>query len=108
MKIDAEKEGATVANRYDVYGYPTILFVRADGKEVERIIGYLPPEKFRTEIERINRGEDTYESLYLGSTQDRTNLDLALKLARKLDERGDYGDAVEIWERVQGLAEPGS
>jgi tetratricopeptide (TPR) repeat protein len=108
MKIDAEKEGQTFARRYDVHGYPTILFVRAGGKEVERIIGYLPAEEFLAEIERINRGEDTYESLYLGSFQDQSNLDLALKLGLKLDERGDYGDAVEVWERVQGLAEPGS
>lgn len=108
MKIDAEKAGETVARRYNVQAYPTILFVRAGGKEVERIIGYRPAEAFLSEIERINRGEDTYESLYLGSFEDQSNLDLALKLGRKLDERGDYGDAVEVWERVQGLAKPGS
>ncbi len=108
MKIDAEKEGATLAKRYNVHGYPTIFFVRANGKEVERIIGYLPPAEFLAELGRIKRGEDTYESLYLGSEKDPADFDLALKLATKLDDRADYREAVTVWTRVQGLAKPAS
>src|ERR1700741_1302547 len=39
LKIDAEKE-KDLASRYKINLYPTMLVVKADGKEVDRIEGY--------------------------------------------------------------------
>jgi len=53
VKLNAEKEGRREAARYRVQGYPTILFLSADGKEVGRIGGYLPPRPFLEELKDI-------------------------------------------------------
>ena len=41
VRINAEKEGEKVAQRYDVQGYPTVLFVDGSGTVVKRIDGYV-------------------------------------------------------------------
>src|SRR5947208_2761716 len=47
-KIDAEKgEGIDFAKKYNIHGYPTILFVDGDGNEIDRIVGYVPVKDFK-------------------------------------------------------------
>jgi thioredoxin 1 len=41
VRVNAEKGGEKVAARYDVQGYPTVLFVDGSGKVVKRIDGYV-------------------------------------------------------------------
>ena len=36
---------------------PTLVFLDAEGNEVGRILGYMPPSRFLAEIERILPGE---------------------------------------------------
>lgn len=44
--IDAEKgEGVDFATKYNVQGYPTMLILDKDGKELARTMGYIPPEQ---------------------------------------------------------------
>ncbi len=45
LKIDAEKD-VELARRYGVRAYPTMVFIKPDGKILDTIIGYHPPEKF--------------------------------------------------------------
>ena len=52
MKINAEKDLAT-AKKFKVRGYPTILFVSAKGKRVDKIVGYLPPEQFAAKLQDV-------------------------------------------------------
>jgi thioredoxin-related protein len=52
LKVDAEKEGKDLAAKYFVWGYPTILFLDAQGEIYSRVIGYLPPEPFMAEVSK--------------------------------------------------------
>ncbi len=52
LKIDAEKE-ADLATRYKIAAYPTLLLLKPDGTEIDRIVGYRPAGKF---IEAFNAG----------------------------------------------------
>src|SRR5262245_47235756 len=63
-RYDAETEGGRgVAQRYRVRGFPTLVVVDAAGAEVDRLVGYSPPEKFLAEAERIRSGEGTLPAL---------------------------------------------
>ncbi len=53
VRLNAETDGREVAQRFNVDGYPTILFLNASGDEVGRIPGYLEPRPFLSEIEHI-------------------------------------------------------
>jgi thioredoxin-related protein len=43
--VDAEKgEGVEIAAKYHIEGYPTLLILDKDGKELGRQVGYMPAE----------------------------------------------------------------
>ena len=84
IKIDAEKGiGPEQKKKYRVRGYPTILFLNSSGNEIDRIVGYRPPDEFLAELVRIKSGTNTLSSLqskYLGNMDDPS---LELTLAEK-------------------------
>jgi len=49
LKLNADQERA-VAVRYNITGFPTILFVDSAGNEVHRVVGYRPPQAFFAEM----------------------------------------------------------
>lgn len=56
VKLNAEKEGSSLADKYGVNGYPTILFVDANGREVHRITGYEDATDFANELQQVSGG----------------------------------------------------
>jgi thiol:disulfide interchange protein len=53
LKIDAEAEGAKLAEKYEVDGYPTILFIDANGKLLKRIGGYVEGPELAKEMQSV-------------------------------------------------------
>jgi thiol-disulfide isomerase/thioredoxin len=49
LKIDAEKE-RDLARRYKVNAYPTLLLIKPDGTEIDRLVGYRNAAKFTEEF----------------------------------------------------------
>lgn len=93
-------EGKALIEHYKISGFPTIVFVDSDSVEIDRIIGYLPPEKFLSELQRIKRGENTIADFIKRTTQNPDDFDLWKILAGKYEGRGDLPSAVEVWESV--------
>ncbi len=57
LKINAEKgEGTEIAKKYGVTGYPTIVFISADAKEVSRVVGYQDAEPFMRSMKLAGEG----------------------------------------------------
>lgn len=54
IKVDADKNKPLV-KKYNVTGYPTILFLKPNGDEVGRIRGYLPPKQFAQKMKAFVR-----------------------------------------------------
>lgn len=52
VKINAEKEPA-LAGKYGVSGYPTIIFLDSNGNVIRKIPGYLPPDGFLANMNKI-------------------------------------------------------
>lgn len=46
VQMDAEKEGKALAKEYDVKAFPTMVFIKPDGKAVYRIIGSMDANEF--------------------------------------------------------------
>ena len=57
MKVNAEKGGRALAKRFKINSYPTVVFTNSAGVEVDRIVGYLPPDGFISEVRRIRAAE---------------------------------------------------
>ena len=83
-KIDAEKNnGPQQKKKYRVKGYPTILLLDSEGNEIDRIIGYRPPEEFFNELNRIKNRENTLSDLITRYNQSINNSSVKIDLAEK-------------------------
>jgi len=69
IKLNAEKDGETVARKYEVRGFPTILFIDPElfdtetGGVVGRIRGYLPPVPFSEQLQSIAQAQQDFPAL---------------------------------------------
>lgn len=52
VKINAERDTRSAA-KYQVTGYPTILFLDGSGKVLQRIPGYQPPDQFAAAMKNV-------------------------------------------------------
>ncbi len=94
MKIDAEKgEGIELAERYNIRGYPTFVFVNGQGEEVDRVVGYREPDNFLSELERIQSGKNTLPVLLEEFQLNPTSFNTLFKLAKKYQNMDDLGSA---------------
>ncbi len=96
-------EGIDIVNEYTLLGYPTIIFVSGDGKEIDRITGYRPPDVFIEEISRIKENKYTVSDINSRLKNDPSNIELWNKLAEKYEERQDFGSAVDVWETLHEI-----
>jgi thiol-disulfide isomerase/thioredoxin len=102
--IDAEsREGAPIALKYGVASYPTLLFLEPSGDVRDLINGYLPPEPFQAEVQRIKRNEGTISGLRKRVAEQPDDLELRYEYAKKLkavhDLKGYEEQAAFIRER---------
>jgi thioredoxin-like negative regulator of GroEL len=93
LKLDAEKGGAEMATRYGIDSYPTMIFFDGRGNEMERILGYLPQEKFLRRVQRIRSG-DTFLACLRVLEGDPGNVDAIERSVNGLLERSDPEGAI--------------
>ncbi len=105
IKIDAEKE-VDLAARYRITAYPTILLLKADGTEVDRLIGFRPPELFLSEAGDALAGRDAV-SRAKGkvATDPATDASARMDLGAALAQKGRYDEALAefLWCFDHGL-----
>jgi tetratricopeptide (TPR) repeat protein len=93
LKLNAETDGQAAAERFEIETYPTMVFLDAKGDEIERIVGYLPPEKFVAEIRRIRRGDTLFACLD-ELRDDPANVEAIKRAVKGLLERSDPEGAI--------------
>jgi thioredoxin-related protein/Flp pilus assembly protein TadD len=101
IKIDAEKgEGISIAKKYGVAAYPTIVFIRPNGEEIDRILGYVQAEPFLKTVTDYVNGVNTLSAL-LEQLQSKPN-DGALHyaLATKYADRNNSNSASEHFKKL--------
>jgi thiol-disulfide isomerase/thioredoxin len=102
-KIDGEKgEGPSIAQRYAVNAYPTLLIVDGDGKERNRLVGFQQPARFARFLDDTRTGRGTVEGIQALIAKGENTAANRYALAGKLAERGEFTAASA--ELDQGLA----
>ena len=104
MRRDAEKDGAELAARFGVDSYPTMIFLDPAGNEMDRIIGYLPPEAFLGRLERIRTG-DTFLACLRQLEDDPGDVDAIERSVGGLLERSDPEGAISRIEAFHQATE---
>ncbi len=62
LKLDAEKgEGIDLAKRFRIFNYPTVVLLRPDESEIDRVVGYRPAAEFAQILKDYPAGIHTTE-----------------------------------------------
>ena len=93
-------EGKTLIDHYKISGFPTILFVDKDSTEIDRIVGYISPKEFLSELKRIKNGKGTVPDLLSKTKHNPNDFELWTKISSKYEDRGDLQSAYKVWETV--------
>ena len=101
-KVDAEKgEGIDLAKKYNISGFPTIVFIDGNGKEIDRIVGYYPAPEFLQMMKDYNSGVNTTGSLKDMIKKDPNDPEANYKLAeKKINNEGKMDEAKVLLEKV--------
>ena len=104
VKVDAEADTA-LAKSFNISGYPTLVLTDKDGEEIDRIVGYLPPDEFIQKLNDYRNGIGTLEDL-LGRAETETDRELYFEIADKYKYRGGAEEAKTWFQRVIDEGEP--
>jgi TolA-binding protein len=88
------------AARFGVRSFPTILVLRPNGIEVDRIVGFLPPEEFVAGIVNAMSGIGTLEDLRNRLAAKPKDVELLYEVGQKFRWRGDYDKAAAYFREV--------
>jgi thiol-disulfide isomerase/thioredoxin len=112
LKIDAEK-ATDLAKRYKINLYPTLLVLKADGNEVDRIEGFREPPAFTTAFTKILVMAQTGKTGLEQAKEEVANADAdeaqpRFDLARKLVKAGQSAEALKelTWCWDEGKKDP--
>ncbi len=100
--INAEVDTA-VAARYGVRSYPTTLLLKSNGDEIDRFVGYIPPEEFVTSILNAYAGIGTLQYYLEKLKSDPQSAALTYEVGQKYRWQGDYDAAKNYFEQVIAL-----
>ena len=101
-RVDAEKgEGKRISARYQAYSFPTVVFLDANGNEIDRLVGGYGAVDFRRNAELLLAGR-TQLLTTLAKLKAAWNADEALAVANALAPRRDLARLRPIALRLVG------
>lgn len=81
-KLNAEVDTATAA-KYRVKSYPTILLLRSDGTEIDRLVGYSRAPGFIQQVDDYLAGKNTLAALEADAATKGSDPEFVSRLAEK-------------------------
>jgi thiol-disulfide isomerase/thioredoxin len=104
IKLDAEKE-VEIAKRYHVESYPTILFLKNDGSEIDRILAFKQPAEFLEEAKNALAGKDAVDRVKAKMAGKENGPMERERLGQAFAEKGKYEEALAeyLWCFDHGL-----
>ena len=106
-KINAERDSA-VADLYGVSYYPTIVVARANGTEIDRLVGYYPPADFFNEVQLYLQGNETLADYLERLVDEPERVDYNLIVADRYRNRSDWDKALQYYTNVLKFSDPDS
>jgi tetratricopeptide (TPR) repeat protein len=101
LKVDAEKEGAELAKKYKVQGYPTILFIDSAGEVWGTIGGYLPPAPFAEAMTGVIETHKSYPAAVEALKKNPNDGKANASMARVYASRGKLVEATAAVTKME-------
>jgi thioredoxin-related protein len=104
VKINAEKEGKALAQKYGVKGYPTILFINTSGQKEGTIGGYMEPPEFSQEMTKFVTLHKEFPKLVESYKSNPNDAGVAAKLSAAYAGRDEIPKAESILAQAEKLS----
>jgi tetratricopeptide (TPR) repeat protein len=99
VKLNAEKDTVTAA-RYSVSSYPTIMVLKQDGTEMDRVVGYYRAPEFISQVEDYVAGRNTLAAFAAMEPDSGSDPGYVARLADRFLYHGQNDEAQKRYERV--------
>ncbi len=103
-KLNAEQD-TLAAEEYHVMAYPMLVMINPDGTEVDRIVGYLPPDEFLETLDNYQQGIGTLADL-LKQAESSEDRGMYFEIADKYKYSGRSDQAIDWYEKVIDMGDP--
>lgn len=106
VHYDGEVEpGREAARELRIAGFPTLVALAQDGREIDRLQGYQGAREFINWLGKVSIDSETEESLQARVTAGGGDAEAVLVLARRQVRRGQEDQAEANFERARNLAQ---
>ncbi len=108
IKVNPEKD-RVAERKFKVYSYPTMIIIKPDGSELDRILGFRTAAQMVEELGNLKKGIGTLDDLRgkygKFNTEDRAEVkfDLMSRMMSKYIARADYPKALELVDEIVRL-----
>ena len=101
-EVDTESEkGKPIAEQFGVTGLPALIVLNADGSVRDRWLGYLKPDDFIQEIQRIVDNDGTIDAMKRAIEADPNDLEQRYRLLQKYQMLSDIMGYAEQVREIQ-------
>lgn len=98
-KVNADSN-KSLREKYGVAGFPTIVVTRPNGREIDRMVGYYPPENFIPALVDLLTNRNTLDYLLKKSAENPDSLELLNQIAENYTYRSDFKQANYYYSMV--------
>lgn len=95
VKVDADKE-KDLAKKYNVTGLPTVLFLSPGGDELQRIVGFRPPDLFIKDARKAAESSASLTKLRENAEKNPKDIEAQRAYARAVFAAGNSEEAMKI------------
>jgi len=86
-------ENRIIAKKYGVSGFPTMVITKANGVEIDRLVGYYPPEEFVPAMFDLMMNRNTLDDLLSKAIIHNDSLELLFDIAQSYTYKSDKSNA---------------
>lgn len=93
-------EDTTSNRKFGVRGYPTLILLRSDGTEIDRAVGYLPPEDFVQTMTDLAQGIGTLDAMLARLADNPNDAEACWEIGQKYYYRSEDSLATQYFTKV--------
>ncbi len=104
VKVNAEKEGIKLAQKFQVRSFPTIIFLNDRGERVWTVQGYRPPQDFALEMQSALDSERNFTTYTNRVKANPNDADALLKLVPLYEVRDQGTAALSVLKKLERVS----